>query len=384
MTIVIQIYIIVCIALLVFDICFLFLKNRKKEVFFPKNEKLEKQILDEIGAFHQQGKFSSDFETTLSRKLNKTQNLITLMTILEENPKFKEKFRPIIFDKIDEYAKKSDYEQAYYTYVISTFDYENVEIFGSFAVQFIKFLDSKSLYTFVNTMEAIYAFGQDNLLLQALDKVDQREGFYNQKLLVDGLLSAKVDFDSFNQKLISQFPTYSDTTKAALLDYFRYNGAEISDMCLAILNKPNVENEVRYSAMRYFTKYQNESANAYCLQLLKNEETEWVEQMLSIQILSKSNHPFAYSTIKEKIYSQNWYVRLNAAKYLYDCHLNQTEMYEILSKKDKYANEILLYVYRDNSEMSEFISSTIQKFEEEEQEKGQNHSSKVNMTAQPA
>ena len=382
MTIVIQIYIIVCIALLVFDICFLFLKNRKKEMFFPKNEKLEEQILDEIKVFHQEGGFSLDFETSLERKLNKTQNLITLMSVLEENPKEKENFRPFVFDKIDEYAKKSDYEQAYYTYVISTFDYKNIDIAGNFAVQFIKFLDSKSLYTFVNTMEAIYAFGKDNLLLQALDKVDEREGFYNEKLLIDGLLSAKVDFETFNQALLAKFDSYSDAMKVALLDYFRYNGADIAEVCLSLLQKENVESEVRYSAMRYFTKFQNERADAYCLKLLKQEEAEWVEQMLAIQVLSQSKHPFAYATIKEKIYSPNWYVRLNAANYVSECYLDQAEMFEILSKKDKYANEILLYVYRDDREMSKYISSIIQQFEEEEQQQKEKGQKNVHMTAQ--
>ena len=364
MSIVIQTCIIVCISLLLFDIGFLILKNNRKDVFFPNNKRLENKIKNEIELYHHERHFSDGFEDDLMKKLSKTQNLITLMSVLEEMPEELTLFRYFIFNKIDDYAKKSNYEQAYYTYVISIFNYDSQSVPNDFAADFIRFLDSESLYTFINTMEAYYAFGDEALLLQALDKVNERGGFYNQKLLVDGLLTAKVDFNSFNPKLVDRFFRYSHYMQVSLLDFFRFNGYDIADLCLSIMQNNNTELEVRYSAMRYFTKFKNRDARTYCINLLDSkEEVPWLDQMLAIQILDKYHDEVVYDLIKEKIYSNNWYVRANAAKYLFEQNLSQDAVYDILAKRDKYANEILLYQYHDDKEMSKYIINTIQLLE---------------------
>lgn len=372
MTIVIQIYILICISLLVFDVCFLLLKNRRTDIFFPHNINLEKNIESEILVHKNQGKFSEGFAMRLSEKLRETQNMITLITVLDTYPEYKNLFKPFVLEKIEDYQKKTDYEQAYYTYVVSYFDYEEKDITGSFNAKFFEFLDSKSLYTFINAMEAYYKFGDEDLLLKALDKVEERQGFYNHKLLVDGLLSSKVNFKTFNQKLLQNFDKYSDFTKVALLDYFRYNGEEVSELCLKLMHTPSTDLEVRYSALRYFTKFKNEKARRYCMDILNQEKYGWIDQMLAIQILEKFKNPDVYQTVKNKIYSPNWYVRLNAANYLYKYNITKAELFDILNHKDKYANEILLYQCREDEELTQFISNTIEILESEEN-KGEEH-----------
>ena len=368
MTIVINVYIIICIALLLFDVGFLILKNKRTDVFFPKNEKLKNKIKEEIEYHYKKRKFSDGFEDELMKKLSSTQNLITLMTVLDETGADKNLFRYFIFNKIDEYSKKPEYEQAYYTYVISTFNYGDKEVPSDFATDFYRFLDSKSLYTFINTMEAYYAFGDEELLLQALTKVDERGAFYNRKLLVDGLLSSRVNFDTFNPQLVTNFYKYSSYLQVSLLDFFRFNNYDAADLCLRLLEEDKLDSEIRYAALRYFTKFTNRDARIYAINLLESEKKDsWIDEMLAIEILEKYDDDIVYNLIKKEIYSSNWYIRSKSADYLHKHGLSKDEVYNILKQKDKYANEILLYQYRNEDDVTKYIINTIQLLETQEQ-----------------
>jgi len=359
MNLMIQIYMIVCVVLLVFDIGFLIVKNIRSHRFYPRDNRFENRIKKEIELRKTSGAFSAEFQRDLYKQLAKTKNMITLQDQLELQPEAVDMFRGVIFHLLEEYKKKSDYEQAYYTYIISTMDYSKERVPADFASKFLAFLDSKSLYTFINTMNAIYQFGEVHLLVAAIDKTDERVGFYHKKLLVDGLLEAKVDRNAFAEKMIERFERYSTYTQNCLLDFFRLGGCDVSDFCLELMLSDLVDKEVQYTAMRYFAKYPNQTAKEYFMNILKNEE-EWIRQMLAIQALGRYLEPEIRELIKGKITSQNWHVRNNAAEYLKKNGLDKEEIREIINLKDRYTNETLLYQYRDDEAMMAYISEIIE------------------------
>ena len=71
------------------------------------------------------------------------------------------------------------------------------------------------------------------------------------------------------------------------------------------------------------------------------------------------------SAIEKKITSQNWYVRVNAVRYMYQSGLNKEQVFDILYMRDKYANESLLYQYRDDKKMTRYIIDTVQMLEQQ-------------------
>lgn len=358
MNLMIQIYMIVCVVLLVFDIGFLLVKNIRSHRFYPRDNRFENRIKKEIELWKAAGAFSEDFQRDLYKQLSKTKNMITLQDQLELHPEAVDMFRSTIFHLLDEYKKKSDYEQAYYTYIISAMDYSKERVPADFASKFLAFLDSKSLYTFINTMNALYQFGEVHLLVAGIDKTDERVGFYHRKLLVDGLLEAKVDKKAFTEKMLERFERYSTYTQNCLLDYFRLGGCDVSEFCLELMLSDLADKEVQYTAMRYFAKYPNQTAKEYFMNILRNEE-EWIRQMLAIQALDQYLEPEIRELIKGKITSQNWHVRNNAAMYLKKNGLDKEEIREIINLKDRYTNETLLYQYRDDEAMMAYISKTI-------------------------
>ena len=361
MNIIIEIYLIVCVLLLLFDISFLFLKNHRNREFYPKNRDLEEELRKEIRLRRQAGAFSQEFEADLGAKLGKIRNLITLMDVLDKDRGAAGWFRPAVFAQIAEYQKKNDYEQAYYAYVVSGFDYESEPVPPEFAAKFLEFLDSKSLYTFANAMDALYQFGSTNLLLTALDKVDERQGFYHQKLLVDGLLSSRASVQELSPALVKAFDQYTPFLQGCLLDYFRMTGYDASALCLRLIQGgDSTDLEIRYGAMRYFAKYPSAQSQALFLDVLRREEGPWMDQMLAIQALENSEDPAVKDEVMKKVTSSNWYVRTKAVACLHRWGLSKSQIFDILYLRDKYADNALLYQYRNEKELSHYIIDTIQ------------------------
>ena len=109
-------------------------------------------------------------------------------------------------------------------------------------------------------MNAIYEFGEINMIIPAIDKIDERAGFYHKKLFVDGLLQAKIDKQELGEKLLQNYAFYSDYTKGCILDYLRYANIEASDFCMKLVMSKKENSENRYSALRYFVKFPNVNA----------------------------------------------------------------------------------------------------------------------------
>ncbi len=360
MNLFIKIYIFLCVALLLFDLGFLVVKNLTINAFYSRNSKLENRIRDEIALRRKTNSFSPNFSQELPHLLAKTKNLITLQSALEKEPNAAGWFRAAVLDQINSYRKKSDYEQAFYTYVVSCFDYTDEPIPPDFAAQFMTFLDSKSLYTFSNTMNALYRFGQVNLILLAIDKADKRGKFYHKKLLTDGILASHVNQDELTAKLVERFYQYSPHIQESLLDIFRMGHGDAADLCLDLMNNSDLDDQVRYSAMRYFSKHPNEPSRDFFLRILKDEDAAWVEQMLAIQALRRYRDADIYQTIKSKATSRHWYVRTNAVEYLHRQGISREEITDILRAQDRYTSEALLYQYRDDHETTTFMIRTIQ------------------------
>lgn len=361
MNMIVLIYLVVCVVLLIFDLLFLAVKSMRNHQFYPKMEKFEQQVAEEIHHRKTSGIFSDNFKDGLIDRLCKTKYLISLQNVLEQHPENGTYFKPYIYACLDEYKKKSDYEQAYYAYVVSKLGYDKEAVPKDFVADFWSFLDSKSVYTFFNTINAVYEFGDMNLLLSAVDKINERAGFYHKKLFVDGLLQARVDKEEFSRRLIERFEGYHDFTQGCILDYFRFAGVDVADFCMKLMKEKGENDELRYAACRYFIKYPCAASREYFMGILKKQEAVWVEEMLAVQGLSSYKEPEVRALIKEKITSRNWYVRINTADYLRRYGLEKSELAEIIALKDRYTNEILLYQYRSDEEMSAFIAEMIEK-----------------------
>ena len=94
MSIIIRVYIWLCISLLVFDICFLLVQNQRSLVAYRPNRVLEKKLREEIAERRKNGAFTAGFMDDLTQQLSKTKNLLTLQNIIEDDAEAREWFKP--------------------------------------------------------------------------------------------------------------------------------------------------------------------------------------------------------------------------------------------------------------------------------------------------
>jgi len=64
--------------------------------------------------------------------------------------------------------------------------------------------------------------------------------------------------------------------------------------------------------------------------------------------------------VLKKVTSPNWYVRTKAISYLHRWGLTKEQIFDILYLRDKYADNALLYQYRNEKELSHYIIDTMQ------------------------
>ena len=375
MRIILGVCIFICIMLFLFNIFFILIKNTKKNRMFSSDKSIEEKFVLAIQNYDSKMGLDKETKEYLSKKIEKTKNLIELMDVFEKNrdtvpDELEKEIREMILEKEEIYVKSKEIEKAYYPYVLSLFDYSDREFTRYEKSNIVDFLDCESLYTFVNTMELVYKISDLELLEMAMEEVNASEIFYHKKLLIDGLMKYKGDEKELRNSIEKNFFSYKDEIQEALVDFCRMKKLGVNSLCMEILNKENdIYPEVRYAAMRYFISNRSEDSKYYFIMLLQKENLYWVEKMLSIQVLYKYNDNIVYDLIKDCVTDKNWYVRNAAIKYIHGKNIDQDEIFSILDRRDKYANEELLYEYREDKNISDYIKEMIAKLAEEEKNK---------------
>ena len=375
MRIILGVYIFICIMLFLFNIFFILIKNTKKNRMFSSDKSIEEKFVLSIKNYDSKVGLDREIKDYISKKIEKTKNLIELMDVFEKNrdiisDELAIEIREMILEKEEIYVKSKEIEKAYYPYVLSLFDYSDREFTRYEKSNIVDFLECESLYTFVNTMELVYKISDLELLEMAMEKVNTSEIFYHKKLLIDGLMKYKGNEKDMRDSIEKHFFSYKDEVQEALVDFCRMRKLEINSLCMEILNKENeIYPDVRYATMRYFISNRDEDSKYYFIMLLQQDNIYWVEKMLSIQVLYKYNDDIIYDLIKDCATDRNWYVRNAAIKYLHSKNIGQDEIFSVLDKRDRYTNEELLYEYREEKNISDYIKEMIAKFVEEEKNK---------------
>ena len=130
MAIILSVYIFVCIMLFLFNIFFILFKNIKKNRMFSSDKSIDEKFTLAMENYEHQVGLNKDTKEYISKKIEKTKNLIELMHTLEKNKNLiskdvMEEIREMIIEKEEIYVKKKEIEKAYYPYVLSLFDYSN-------------------------------------------------------------------------------------------------------------------------------------------------------------------------------------------------------------------------------------------------------------------
>ena len=363
--IMLYVYLFVCGAMIVFNIvtAILFRKSERKTEKVSKN--LRYEVMLQLEAAEANSAVNKKHKLYLSRKLRKVGNMIAFDKMLEaeyishpqEIRNYLRSLDEVFISLMAYYMKRNRIETAYFPYIIKKYRVIAYRSFYSLEGALLELLNEPSIYCRENAMQALYTTGDVDCIIKALKIIDRSDLFYHRKLLSDGLLNFAGSGNTLGKKIVEKFFDFSAEMQVTLLDYLRFSGSDYQKFALSLLINEDLNDEIRYAAIRYLGKYPFSKAyESLCDFAEENSEQKWEYAAIASTALGSYPCENTVHILKKNLYSRNWYVRLNSAESLKKLGITYSELSDIIDGNDRYASEIIRYcLQRDYSGEKEAI-----------------------------
>ncbi len=346
------VYLFVCAAMIVFNIvtAILFRKSERKTA--KVSRRLRERVMFQLKAMDSYSCVDKQHKRFLCRKLRKVGNMIAFDKMLEaEYINDPEKIRRYLLSLDDVfiylmayYAKQDLIEAAYFPYIIKKYRVIAYRSIPSIEGALLALLTEPSIYCRENAMQALYTTGDADCVFEALKIIDRSDMFFHRKLLSDGLLNFSGSSNALGAKIVEKFFGFSLEMQIALLDYLRFSGDEYQAFALSLLNNEELDDEIRYAAIRYLGKYPLAEAYApLCRLAAEKPKQKWEYAAIASTALGAYPCEKTVDTLKHNLYSRNWYVRLNSAQSLKNLGITYSELSDVIDGNDRYASEMITY-----------------------------------------
>jgi hypothetical protein len=162
-------------------------------------------------------------------------------------------------------------------------------------------------------------------------------------MIADGLLSFGGERELLDKKLWQSFDEFTISIKLPILDYFRFSSDAHKEKMLRIMNNADENQELRFSAIRYFAKYNYRPALEQLLNFATEDSPIWEYKAIAATALGNYPSENTEKILKDLLCDKNWYVRYNASESLERLGVKYEEMIDIFEGGDRYAAEMLRY-----------------------------------------
>jgi len=353
-TSIIYIYIYIIITLILFDLGYTMNEKIKVRRGKKKLEKYKAMISEEIARMQNEKERKEEHRRKLFFQLRRINNLLIYQEAIKELKK-EEKY------KVDEYlALYSPLFQAF-SHLYRKKDSIYKAFFASFLAKYypfylkkntsiddaiMKYVEDKSIYCRENAMLYFYERGSSRLVVNALKKMDEKEKYYNHKLLSNDLLKFKGNKKQLAKQLFQEFSNFSLSFQVSMINYFRFSNIDLKEPLFEMLKKGEYDKEINLAIIRYFGKETYDQVLPYLLEILEGDDRLDIEYKIIIcQILGSYENSRVKNALIKCITDNNWYVRKNAAKTLSKMNLTNREKEKLEHIEDRYGKEMLEYTF---------------------------------------
>ena len=380
----IYIYIVICLAMVLFDIFFIAIISLRKKISKSNKESLTDDILTNLVYLDEHGKMDTEYLAELQEKLHNPITLQTMETVIDslnerlsggeiilpppakkshrkneapaEAPRFSHKKCAMLFE---------EYLSIIATYIVgmnSCYRSKDIDIY-SYYIHFLrkykflkKFCNNEIISNFKDVLEkgdvhacenillTVYDLGNPDLAIEMLKLFDKSEKYLNPKIISDGLLDYSGDAFKLQCMLLIHLGEFSVTMQVNILNYIRFVSGEHCEFILRLLLDKNSDNEVKFSCMRYFGKYKYPPAYPIIAEYANGNISD-IKEFCIIAVSVIRNYPGADTVdiLKKQIYSHNWNIRYNAAESLDYLCVKYEDVMDILEGDDRYTREMMQY-----------------------------------------
>lgn len=340
-------YLAICAAMIAFNIVCIF-------VFRKKDRNIEKRSIDFADGIEEQlskETVEGTHKRFLCKKLKKINHMMAFDETLEkfyaERPgeiqRYIANLSPVFVFLTLEYSQKNQIQAAYFPYIIkkySVFKGAGIPVVIDSLMELVK---EQNLYCRENALQALYSIGDADSVMKALRILDKTSNFHHGKMIADGLLCFSGATDVLDKKLWENFGEFSIAMKQSILDYFRFSSDKHFEKMLQIMIDKEGNQELRFSAIRYFAKYYYEPAFSFLTEFAADESLIWEYRAIAASALGNYPAEETKELLKKLLCDRNWYVRYNASESLERLGVRYEEMIDIFEGRDRYASEMLRY-----------------------------------------
>jgi len=369
--IIVGIFIIVCIALMVFNFTIIYygLGNA------PLSNKVKKwkSILYRQAMIIPGKKTSAlKHQKLLLIKLSNADNLAAysnaLQYIKHEFPKAYDGYINncyTTFGKLaDIYSSKPLIELTCYTYFICHFPQVVGHTYGRVVNTLISFIDGSSVYCRANILCALCSIGNVQSVVNALQVVSDKSLFMHNQLLTKRLVHFTGDKEILEEHLWRIGQHWNDNILVSVIQFITQASNKYSEKFLPVLQNANYSTEVRTAIIRYYGKYMYEPVRPILIEFVVNP-TDVNLTIEAISALTLYPAPDTIAALKDALSSPRWPIRYSASSTLVEL-LTKPDLLALLQGERRYAREIADYML-ERKNILQIITPTLEKEMEGEQ-----------------
>ncbi len=349
---VIYLYLIVSVLLIGFNIVYLWHEKMNDKVGIKKKEIYRKIILDKL-----------DKETTeqdqkyFYRQLKNVNHFIWFDLVLEDLKKegididsFILKLAPVFQKLAVYYRNKDSIQKAFFVHILSKYPNMSDNKSDRIHETVMKFSYDSSIYCRENTMIYLYTNGTVENMITALKNVNNRNLFYSQKLLTDDLLKFKDENSrkELAKQLLEMFSDFHIEMQIGIINFLRLLEGEFTEQIYLLYRSHKYDKEVELAMIRYFARHKYPPMIKEFIHIMDNKNEDNDEYRIIVtSTLACYDRKEIHDVLIEALSDANWYVRKNAATSLAKMNLNAEEIKLIENSKDRYAKEMVSYVWNE-------------------------------------
>ncbi|MBQ8498132.1 MAG: hypothetical protein IJ489_11860 [Clostridia bacterium] len=376
----IMIYIAICASMIVFDCIFMLIMNIRAGKGKGKVKKIRESLADQLETISEKKELPEKYLGKLMKnlkhpvRLHRFDDALTILTQSiedgrfalphapkgeddvplplpkEEGKRYLAKYLRIIAPSLIAIAKDYRGQDAIvHTYYVlflrkhGLLQYANT---SEIAAHLKDFLEEGDIHVCEHVLQAIYTIGDPVLTADALKIADNRDIFIHPKIISDGLLAYKGDQYALQTLLLDKLSEFSVDMQVNILNYLRFASGKHCLRILDLLLGEDTDDEVKFSCIRYFGKYQYGKAYFVLADFAKNDKGLKKEFCL-VSLTALRNYPGedTLALLRENLHSPNWYIRYNAAESLNALGVDYGEFVDIFDGQDRFSREILQFQF---------------------------------------
>ena len=244
------------------------------------------------------------------------------------------------------YRRKDEILHTYYAAFLRKYGYLKYAQTPALIANFKDLAEEGGVFACEHVMQAIYTAKDENLVLDMLKVLDEKEDFVHPKIVSDGLLSFQGDAYLLQILLLAHRKEFSISMQVNLITYIRFASGAHCEAIFEILSNEKEHDEIRFACMRYFGKHRYDKAFRILADFAKNERGERIEYCI-VALTALRNYPSqkTMEILRDKIHSPHWFVRYNAAESLEMLGVRYDELVDVFDGADRFAREMIQYQF---------------------------------------